>query len=97
MRSSRVWGLARREKSWPEGRKEHAWEVRSDVGMRQEAVLPEPLGGGVGAQASDILFPTIAPPPADFSYHHHFPSLTPSPSHTDLHRCPTLTPITMSP
>lgn len=63
MRSSRVWGLARREKSWPEGRKEHAWEVRSDVGMRQEAVLPEPLGGGVGAQASDILFPTIAPPP----------------------------------
>lgn len=62
MRSSRAWGLACREKGWEEGRKEHAGKMLSDLRMRKEAVLSEPLGRGDGAQAGDILFPTIAPP-----------------------------------
>lgn len=69
-------------------------KMQSNVGMRKEIVLLAPLGGGDGAQAGDILFPTIAPP--DFSYRHHLPSLTPLPSHTDSHHCPTLMPITIS-
>lgn len=52
------------EKGWPDGQKEHAWKMQSGLGMRKEAVLPEPLGRGDGAQAGDFLFPTIAPTPS---------------------------------
>lgn len=34
--------------------------------------------------------------PPDFSYQHHFPILTQSPSHTDPHHCPIVISITMS-
>lgn len=37
-------------------------KTQPDLGMRKEAVLSEPLEGDDGAQAGDILFPTIAPP-----------------------------------
>lgn len=89
MRSNKVWGLTR-EGLAGEGLKQHAGKMQSDVGMRKEAVLLEPLREGGGAQAGDISVLYHCPP--DLSYHYHFSSLTPSPPCP----CSTLTPITMS-